>query len=148
MKLYYWNPKLFNQNQKTNYITITLATKIDAMHQNKGLIKQNNSLSVFLKINHIKILLEKYKLKEEKKNLITFFIMKNEIGPSFNSVGDKEKNINVFVVYDYEYFKKVFSIQRHNIQDIENEVNINRNSQKMNNEFIQAIMVKKVLVFF
>jgi len=147
MKLYFWNPKLFDSNQKTNYIKIILARKLNDTDQNKGQFIQNNSISIFLKINHIEILLEKYYLNdnrsEKNNNLVTFFFMKNEM-ESFDTVDSyKEKKMKVILVFDHEYYKKAISIMPKN-ETKNPEINRKENSysvDNLNNEFVQGIIV-------
>lgn len=150
MKHYYWNPKQFNSNQKTNYITITLARKFNELHENRGHSIQNNSLSIFLKINHIKILLEKYKFynnQEDKTgNIITFFIVRNEQESSNAFNFDKDRKVNIFVCFDHEYYMRAVSSKLLDEDELNPEDNFNdKKSDKItrkNNEFIQTIVVR------
>ncbi len=160
MKNYFWSPELCNTYQKTNYITVTLARKIcDQQLQNKRQFIQKNSISIFLKINNIQILLEKYIFNDNKnnenKNLITFFFVKNEIGRSSlnnfnadnaNKIYENEKKINVILVFDHEYYNKAFSMQPLQPPNYENLIpeeshSMNYMNNSANNELIQGIIV-------
>jgi hypothetical protein len=130
-----------------NYIKIILARKLNDTDQNKCQFIKNNSITIFLKIKHIEILLEKYYLHENRSeknnNFVTFFIMKNE-NESFNTVdSNKQKKMKVLVVFDHEYYKKAVGIIPKN-ETIYPEINRKENSyyvDKLNNELIQGIIV-------
>lgn len=153
MKLYYWSPKLFNSNQKTNYITITIARKYHKINQNKEQFIQRNSLSIFLKINHIKIILEKFILGdnsvEQSKNLITFFIVKDEMGLSSFPDSDKNRKINIYVLFNEKYYERVISSKLLNGQVLDPQKSVDEKSyhiNSLNNEFIQGIIVFEVFI--
>jgi len=103
-----------------------------------------------LNINHIKILLEKYKFYNNKEditgNKITFIIVRNE-AESLNSLKfNKERKINIFVCFDHDYYLREVSfnlvdkeefIPKDNLYDKNFE-----NAIRYNNEFIKAIIVR------
>lgn len=151
MKLYFWNSELFDLNQKTNYIKIILARKREEIEHNKELHIQKNPIIAFFKINKIHILIENFFLNNitksfEKKNILTFFFIKNDEKLynfiDFNKEGQK---IKVLVFFDHEYYKKLYSIENFNSKANKNDINyVNDTFFKnyFNNEFIHGIIVK------
>jgi len=147
-----YSNNLRTKNQKTNYITIHIARKLDTLYENnvKNYFIQENALSLLIRINQINILIENFKLDYTnnvlsllQQNIITFFIIRDFENDKIDM--DSSIKLVVLIVFNEKYYGNKLSNSLKEDENKEIDYSLEQdNNEENNNEFIQGLTVKKI----